>query len=92
MNYTFEQAKQAVAERRKAEEWEFMLMAYLGLSGHKGEEWFIEAISSAMQEVCELMCNESVKDDRDALNTILESHGQYFSRTVKNRPLPFPEQ
>lgn len=81
MNYTFDQAKQAVAERHGYETWK---QFYLAVQGTKYEY-------EANVEVFQIGCNEAVKADRSELNTILESHGQYFSRTVVRRPLPFPE-
>jgi len=70
-NSLFEQAKQAVAEKRNCEDWDFMIAAYEGVEAFMPEEWLSETVNGAWQEAAELYAqwcaNEAVKaEDVDA--------------------------
>lgn len=98
---TFEDAKQAVAEKRNTEDWECMMAMYEGVEAFMPEGWLKETIEGANTEAAELYMrhavNEAVKADRsDALKELY--YDRHFDYTVvrtsdiTDRPLPFPQQ
>lgn len=78
---TYDDCKKQVAEKHgHLKFYEFTKL--LGEDSH-----YTEAAELYMQA----KANEAVKEDREALNTLCEKTGLYISRTIKNRPLPYPD-
>lgn len=86
MNYTFDQAKQAVAEKYQYEDWVTMVA---------GRTPGGAAMGRIIKDLCELMCNEAVKADRDRIfgesYFDIEMNSQVVLIDATIAPLPFPE-
>jgi hypothetical protein len=83
---TFEDALKQVAENHRAKTFGNLIF------WETGDPYWQEAAELYAEAKARKAANEAVEKDREDLNKVCESTGLYISRTIRNRPLPFPEE
>jgi hypothetical protein len=84
---TYRQTKIELAATYGYSSWDMLLKGSLRVQEIEEEAAELYADSRSRKAA-----NEAVKKDREDLNKVCEAAGCYISRTINNRPLPFPEE